>query len=676
MGYTRFPKRQGLYDPRFEHDSCGVGFVCDIKGARSNDTVRKGIEVLERLGHRGAVGADPKTGDGAGILIQVPHGFCKAVCADKGITLPGEGEYGTGIVFMPSDASEREYCEEIFAKTVKKEGQVLLGWRDVPVDGSIIGKTARDTQPVIRQVFIGKNKAINDKPVFERKLYIVRRVIEKEIGASAIKQKDFFYITNLSSRTISYKGLLMPDQVKDYYLDLKDTRIESALALVHSRYSTNTFPTWDLAQPFRFLAHNGEINTLRGNINWFRAGERLLASELFGNDIAKIKPVIVERGSDSATIDNVFELLTLSGRSLAHAMMMLIPVAWEQDRSMEKDLKEFYKYHACLMEPWDGPAAIAFTDGVNIGAILDRNGLRPARYIVTKSGTVIMASEVGVQDIDPSEISHSGRLEPGKMLYIDTSEGRIIDDAEIKKTLSAEKPYGEWNREHLVELDDLVRTGVTKKNEPDIFPNLKAFGYTREDLNVIIKTMAETGKEPIGSMGNDTPHAFLSKRPQMLYDHFKQLFAQVTNPAIDPIREELVMSTDNYIGSGKNILNDGPEHCHKLRVERPIITNEELETIRDISVNGFKTKCIYTLFRPGTVDDLKQALERICFEAEFAIEQGYSFVILSDRGVNKENAALPALLAVSAVHHHLVKKAIRSQISLIVESGEPREVNH
>ena len=676
MKHTHFPKKQGLYDPSFEHDSCGVGFVCNINGERSNNIVKKGIEILERMSHRGAVGADPKTGDGAGVLLQIPHEFYRDVYSDIGITLPEEGKYGTGIIFMPTLDEDREKCEAIFSEIIEEEGQTLLGWRDVPVDGAIIGETARETQPRIKQVVIGCNKSIKERLAFERRLYVIRRRIEKQIEASEIGQKSFFYITNISSRTVSYKGLLMSSQVGLYYKDLCDERVKSALVLVHSRYSTNTFPTWDLAQPFRFLAHNGEINTLRGNINWFRSGERLLASDLFGNDITKIKPVIVENKSDSAIIDNVFELLNLSGRSLAHAMMMLIPVAWEQDAVMEEGLKEFYKYHACLMEPWDGPAAIGFTDGTNIGAILDRNGLRPARYIVTKDGTVIMASEVGVQDIRPSEIVHSGRLEPGKMLYINTEEGRIIDDAEIKKTLSEERPYGEWNKKHMVELDDLLHTGENIKKNLDIFPNLKAFGYTREDLNLIIKPMAETGKEPIGSMGNDLPHAFLSKNPQMLYDHFKQLFAQVTNPAIDPIREELVMSTDNYIGSGKNILKDGPEHCHKLRVQRPILTNEELDIIKNIKVNGFKTKVIYTFFKPTSSKDFTEALERVCFEAEFAIEQGYSFIILSDRGVNKESAGLPALLAVSAVHHHLVKRAIRSQISLIVESGEPREVNH
>ena len=671
-----FPHRQGLYDPRFEHDSCGVGFVCDVEGKVSHDIIKKGIEVLERMSHRGAVGADPKTGDGAGILIQIPHGFYEKACSAAGMELPAPGDYGTGIVFLPTAAGERRLCEDLFESVSREEGQALLGWRDVPVDDSMIGKGARDTQPVIRQVFITRGPAAADRSAFERKLYVIRKKIESAVSASGIEQKGFFYVTNISSRTISYKGLLMPGQLRDYYPDLKDESVESALALVHSRYSTNTFPTWDLAQPFRFLAHNGEINTLRGNINWFRAGERLLASRLFSNDIPKVKPVIVEGGSDSATIDNVFELLVLAGRPLEQAMMMLIPAAWERDDKMDPALRDFYKYHACLMEPWDGPAAIAFTDGRNIGAVLDRNGLRPARYVVTKKGFVVMASEVGVLDIDPADIRLSGRLEPGRMFFIDTEKKRIVGDNEVKKTLSASAPYGDWIRAGMVDLDDLPHLGDEGERSADILPALKAFGYTREDMRMILRPMASEGKEPIGSMGNDTPHAFLSKRPQMLYDYFKQLFAQVTNPPIDPIREDLVMSVESYIGAGKNVLEEDPAHCRKLRVRNPVLTDEELGIIRGINVDGFKTKTVYTFFKAGDPRDFTQALERVCYEAEYAIEQGHSFVILSDRGVDPENAALPALLAASAVHHHLVKRAIRSQISIIVESGEPREVNH
>jgi len=676
MKYDHLPKKQGLYDPQFEHDNCGVGFVCNINGKKSHEIIDKGIEVLERMSHRGAVGSDPKTGDGAGILIQLPHKFYKRICNDMGIDLADYGEYGTGLVFLPTKDDEREFCEKVFEEIIAEEGQILISWRDVPVNDSIIGKGAKETQPVIKQIFIARGKDAEDQLAFERRLYIIRKRIEGRIRSSDIKQKTFFYITNISSRTVSYKGLLMPGQVGDFYPDLKDKDVESAISLVHSRYSTNTFPTWDLSQPFRFLAHNGEINTLRGNINWSHARERLLESELFGTDIQKIKPIIVEGGSDSATIDNVFEMLVLAGRPLAHVMMMLIPSAWEQDKFMDQEVKDFYHYHACFMEPWDGPAAIAFTDGKDIGAVLDRNGLRPARYIVTKEGFVVMASEVGVLDIDPADIRISGRLEPGKMFFIDTERGCIVDDSEVKKAISIRHPYGKWLDEYLVDLTDLPEALEKDKEVSNIVNCMKAAGYTREDLNLIIKPMAEQGKEPVGSMGNDTPHAVLSKRPQMLYDYFKQLFAQVTNPAIDPIREDLVMSLDSFIGAGKNVLNETKEHCHKLKIKHPILTNEELEKIRKINVNGFKTKTIYTFFNSSSEEDFINSLERICFEAEFAIEKGCSFIILSDRGVNEYNAALPALLAMSAVHHHLVRKAVRSQIGIIIESAEPREVNH
>lgn len=677
MRHILYPEKQGLYDPRFEHDSCGVGFVCNIKGGKSNLTVKQGIEVLRRLAHRGAVGADPKTGDGAGILIQIPHEFFKKAAKENNIELPQPGFYGTGLVFLPQNSQEREFCKEVFEKVIAQHGQVILGWRRVPVDDSTIGQGARIAEPVFEQVFISRAKEISDELAYERKLFVIRKQIENAVRASQLPQKKSFYITNLSCRTFSYKGLLMPQQVEEFFLDLKDESIKSALCLVHSRYSTNTFPTWDLAQPFRFLAHNGEINTLRGNINGVRARERLLSSGLFGADLEKVKPVIVEGGSDSAAIDNFFELLVLSGRSLEHAMMMLIPAAWEHDQSMDKELRDFYKYHACFMEPWDGPAAIAFTDGSNIAAVLDRNGLRPARYIITKNDFVVMASEVGVLDIDPSDIKVSGRLEPGKMFYIDTKAGRVIEDSEIKKRIAGRSPYGKWNNEHMVDLDKLAGASVTRKKPDDLFCLLKAFGYTREDLKMIIKPMVLEGKEPVGSMGSDTPHAFLSKKPQLLYGYFKQLFAQVTNPAIDSIREKIVMSLESFIGPERNILEETPQHCYKLRVNNPILTNEELEKIRDISINGFRTKTIYTCFdASGSREGFSNALERICLEAEDAVLKGFSFIILSDRGVDKDNIALPALLAASAIHQYLVKKAVRSQAALIVESAEPREVHH
>jgi len=668
-------EKYGLYDSRYEHDSCGVGFVCNIKGQKSHEIILQGLEVLKRLSHSGATGADPKTGDGAGILIQTPHEFLANASEDAGINLPAYGEYGTGLVFLPAQAGERRFCKDVFSRIVKEERQALLGWRSVPVDDSDIGRAAKDTEPVIEQVFIGKNRDIKTQIAFERRLYIIRKRIENIIRSSKIKQKSFFYITNISTRTLSYKGLLMPHQLENFFPDLKDGRLKSSLCIVHSRYSTNTFPTWDLAQPFRFLAHNGEINTLRGNINWMRAREGLLASKSLGKDLKKIMPVIVPGGSDSAAIDNAFELLYLAGRSLPHAMMMLIPAAWQENAFLDEKLKGFYKYHSCFMEPWDGPAAIAFTDGLNVGAVLDRNGLRPCRYIVTKKGFVVMASEVGVLDIEPKDILVSGRLEPGKIFFIDTVAGRIVEDEEIKERLSTRKPYLSWAKENILELESLPAKKV-RDRKLDILTLLKAFGYTREDLKFIIKPMVEAAQEPVGSMGNDTPHAVLSRKNNLLYNYFKQLFAQVTNPAIDPIREELVMSLESNLGPEKNILDETPGHSHKLRVKNPVLTNSELEKIRRIRKNGFKAKTISLLFEASQKGGFKKVLERICKEASLSIKQGFTFIILSDRGVNKDYASIPALLATAAVHHHLIRQAKRTQISIIVESAEPREVHH
>ena len=679
MKNTFFPKKQGLYDPQFEKDSCGVGFVCDIKGRQSNEMLHLGIQSLNRLLHRGATGADPETGDGAGILIQIPDEFFQKETQKIGIDLPPLGEYGTGLIFLPPDKKERQFCKDIFTKIIKQEQQKLLGWRRVPVDDSSIGKTARQTQPVIEQIFIAKDPKVKKQIYFERRLYVIRKQIENIIRASNLKQKSYFYVNNISSRTFAYKGLLISNQLENFFLDLKDKSLKTALCLVHARYSTNTFPTWDLAQPFRFLAHNGEINTLQGNINWMRAREGLLQSEVFSDqDIEKIKSIIVPGGSDSATIDNVFELLALTDKSLPHAMMMLIPGAWQENKLMDKKLKDFYKYHACFMEPWDGPAAIAFTDGVKIGAVLDRNGLRPARYIVTKKNFVVMASEVGVLDIAPEDILLSGRLEPGKIFYIDTEKGEIVEDNEIKLEMAERHPYGHWMKEQMVDLDKMPAVKNTQKIMQDRVTFLKAFGYTREDLKFIIKFMAENGEEPTGSMGDDTPPAILSKEPELLYNYFKQLFAQVTNPAIDPIRENLVMSLESYIGSEKNILAETSLHCHKLRVKKPVLSNEDLEKIRNIKKNDLKTKTISVLFSTKNKDNKEfiKALDKICAEAVMAIKEGYTFIILSDRGVNKEYAAIPILLALGAVHHFLVKKALRSQIGIIIESAEPREVHH
>jgi len=670
-------KAQGLYDPVFEHDSCGVGFVCNIKGQPSNAIIKQGVEVLHRLAHRGAVGADPKTGDGAGILIQIPHEFFKKAAENIRINLPDFGAYGSGLIFLPQDINERKFCKEVFQKVIQEQGQIFLGWRTVPIDDSGIGQGAKSTRPVFEQIFIGRGKQITDELAFERRLYCIRKQAESIIFKSDLAQKEYFYITNISCRTLSYKGLLMPAQIDNFFLDLKDESLKSALCLAHSRYSTNTFPAWNLAQPFRFLAHNGEINTLRGNVNGVRARERLLASELFGVDIEKLKPVIVEGGSDSAAMDNFFELLVLSGRPLEQAMMMMVPAAWEHDKYMSKELRDFYEYHACFMEPWDGPAAIAFTDGKNIGAILDRNGLRPGRYILTHDDFVVMASEVGVLDIDPVKIKVSGRLEPGKIFFINTKSGRIIEDSVIKQDVSQRFTYGKWNQESMVDLDKLVSSETSNKKPQNLLAQLKAFGYSREDLKMIIKPMAQEGKEPVGSMGSDIPYAFLSKKPQILYNYFRQLFAQVTNPPIDSIREKLVMSLESFIGPEKNILEQTPKHSHKLRIRNPILANQDLEKIRDISINSFKAKTIYTFFDAlSGQEGFAQALKRVCFEAEYAIEQGYSFIVLSDRGTDKDNIALPSLLATSAIHQYLVAKTIRSQVALVVESAEPREVHH
>ncbi|MFZ5800797.1 MAG: glutamate synthase large subunit, partial [Candidatus Omnitrophota bacterium] len=666
MSRQSISENPGLYRREFEHSSCGVGFVCNIDGKKTNSVIGQSLHVLKRLAHRGATGADPKTGDGAGVLIQTPYEFFSKVGAEARIKLPKEGGYATGLVFLPVNKAERRFCKQVFAQVIKEEGQILLGWREVPIDNSDIGKTAKETEPVIEQPFIAAGTKNNS---FEVSLYIIRKRVENLIRASDLKQKSFFYITNLSSRTFAYKGLLMPEQLEKFFLDLQDPNLKSAITLVHSRYSTNTFPTWDLAQPFRFLAHNGEINTLRGNINWMRAREGLLENK-------KILPIIVPGGSDSAALDNILELLVLSGRPLSLAMSMLIPAAWEQNNLLDGKIRDFYKFHACLQEPWDGPAAIAFTDGTMVGAVLDRNGLRPCRYLLTKNKQVIMASEVGVLDIPAEEILQSGRLEPGKMFFIDTKAGRIIEDEELKNRLSSRHPYSTWIKNNLLELENLPPAKPQKENLGETLTLLKAFGYTREDLKMSLKPMSESGQEPVGSMGDDKPHAVLSQRPQLLYRYFKQLFAQVTNPAIDPIREELVMSLYSYLGPEKNLLAETALHCRRILVKKPILSNLELEKLKSLRVRGFKVKTISLLFKADQELNLLSRLERICVEAELAIKAGCNLIILSDRGADRQNAALPALLAVGAVHHHLVRRALRNQLSIILETAEPREVHH
>ena len=681
FSFKHLPEKQGLYDPAFEHDNCGVGFVCDIKGKKSNDTVKKGLEVLVRMTHRGAVGADPLTGDGAGILLQMPDEFLQKEARKANLNLPKLGEYGVGLVFLPQDEKERAFCIATFEAEIKNAGQKFLGWRDVPVDNSVIGKTARYTEPVIKQLFVGIGEKTKVGIEFERKLYIIRKKTENIVKNQDLKEKTFFYVTNLSAKTLGYKGLLMPYQVGEFFLDLQSSDMNSAIALVHSRYSTNTFPTWDLAQPFRYLAHNGEINTLRGNINWMTARHSMLKNDFFDADMEDLFPIIIPGGSDSAALDNMVELMALTDRSLAHLMLMLVPAAYETNKFLDEDVKGFYDYHACMMEPWDGPAALAFTNGTQIGAVLDRNGLRPAKYIITKDDMVIMSSEFGVLDIEPENVKVYGRLTPGKMFLIDTKEGRIIDDAEIKKTVSTQKPYKNWVKENLVNLNDIpvanVETAhVVSLQQEDLLTMQKTFGYTREDLKVILKPMAEEGKEPIGSMGDDMPVAVLSKNSRLLYGYFKQLFAQVTNPPIDPIREEVVMSLTSFIGPEKNILVESAEHAKRIKVDEPILTNEDLLKLKNLNINGFKTKTISLLCKANDKNDFKAALDRISDEAFAAIKEGYSFVLLSDKGVNENFMALPALLAVGTVHQYLLKKAVRKRIGIILESAEPREVFH
>ncbi|MFA5430104.1 MAG: glutamate synthase large subunit [Candidatus Omnitrophota bacterium] len=676
MNKRRRAEKYGLYDSRFEHDSCGVGFVCDIKGRPAHKIISRGLEILRRLSHRGATGADPLTGDGAGVLIRIPDDFFRAA---SGLELPPSGGYGCGMIFFPRSAQLRGMCRKIVREEAAVSGLSLLGWRKVPVDRGSIGTTALKTMPEIEQVFIGGKGKFSQGLALERALYILRRKIENRVTAAMPKKDgELFYINSMSCRTIAYKGLLMPNQLETFFPDLTDERISSGLCLVHSRYSTNTFPSWELAQPFRFLAHNGEINTLRGNINWMTARESLLKNGYLGADLKEILPIIVPGGSDSASLDNLFELLTLSGRSLEHAMTMLIPPAWEGDAAMGAAVKSFYKFHACLMEPWDGPAAVAFTDGSSIGAVLDRNGLRPARYIITREGTAMMASETGVLDIPPREIVHAGRIEPGKIFLVDTASGRIVADQEIKNKLAGGRPYSAWLKDNLRELEDFPahRPAGPALSGRALLAALKAFGYSREDMKMILEPMAVNAAEPVGSMGNDTPHAVLSGRPQPLFNYFKQLFAQVTNPAIDPIREELVMSLWSYLGPGGNLLEETPGQCRKILVKHPVLTMEEFARLRGIKTKGFKTRVISMLFSPVSKRGVLRELKRICREADKAIKDKYTFLLLSDRGMDAEHAALPSLLAVGALHHHLVRKAKRSRISIIVESGEPREVHH
>jgi glutamate synthase (NADPH/NADH) large chain len=669
----RLPIAQGLYDPVHEKDSCGIGLAVNIKGIASHDIVLKGLEILKNLSHRGAVGSDPDTGDGAGLLVQIPHGFFRKKMNEKFIEIPDPGEYGIGMVFLPSSGSEKEQCEKIIEEITKEEGLHLIGWRDVPVNPEKIGTVARETVPVIRQFFIANPQITREK--FERKLYIVRKQIENQILSWI---KGDFYIPSLSSKTICYKGLLTPEQIPLFYPDLNDSEFSSALILVHSRFSTNTFPAWSLAHPYRYVCHNGEINTLKGNINWMKARQGRLSSEAFGDDINKLFPIIREGQSDSASFDNVLEFLLMGGRSLPHAMMMLIPEAWVGNPDMDLDRRGFYEYHASMMEPWDGPAAMAFTDGTLIGATLDRNGLRPARYLVTTDHCAILASETGVLSFKPEEIVTKGRLQPGKMFLVDTAQGRIIEDEEIKADIVKRKPYRQWVAANRISIDELPEPINVYQPDPDsIKKRQKVFGYTFEDLKLLLAPMAINGEEAIGSMGTDTPLAVLSQRPQLLYHYFKQLFAQVTNPPIDPIREQLVMSLATNIGPKPNLLGETPEHCRRIKVGQPILTNSDLEKIRSIADGHFKSKTLKIIFPvSGGPEGLENALEQLCLQSTQAIKSGYNFIILSDRGVSPDWAPIPSLLAISTVHHHLIEESLRAEVGLIVETGEAREVHH
>ena len=681
------PPKQGLYDPRYEHDACGIGFVVNVKGRKSHEIVDQALTVLENLDHRGACGCEPNTGDGAGILLQVPHAFFRGACADIGLALPAPGQYGVGMIFLPPDAQQQRQCMAQLESIVEREGQTVLGWRDVPTVNADLGDTARLCEPALKQIFIGRDASLSDDPgsspgqalAFERKLYVIRRSAENAIRYGNVPGGDFFYIASLSYKTFIYKGMLTPRQVTSYFPDLSDPRVETALAVVHSRFSTNTFPSWERSQPFRYLIHNGEINTLRGNENWMYARQAMLASELFGDDLPKLFPVLQDDGSDSAIFDNCLEFLALGGRPLSQSMMMMIPEPWENHESMPDEKKAFYEYHSSLMEPWDGPASIAFTDGVRVGAVLDRNGLRPSRYYVTKDDLVIMASEVGVLEVEPERVLLKQRLQPGRMFLVDTEQGRIISDEEIKHTAAMEHPYRQWLDEHLVHFDKLpdVPEQPPVHDHAATLQRQQAFGYSFEDLRVNIGPMAVNQIQPVGSMGTDTPLAVLSDKPQLLYNYFKQLFAQVTNPPLDPIREELITATTLTLGPERNLLRPAPESCRQIRLKLPILTNGEMEKLRRCGDIGFPAATLPMVFKAADGKaGLEAVLQALYQAADQAIADGATMLILSDKDVDRERAPIPALLASAGLHHHLIREGTRRRVGLVLESGEPREVHH
>ncbi|HLN56550.1 MAG TPA: glutamate synthase central domain-containing protein, partial [Bacteroidales bacterium] len=665
------PGEQGLYRPEFEHGSCGIGFVAHLKGKKSHSIIKQGLDVLASMTHRGAEGADSKSGDGAGILIQVPRDFYLI----QGYSLPPEGQFGTGLVFLPQDPTQADECKKILLKHVKNEGVSFIGFREVPRNNSVIGNIARAAEPVITQILLGSELS---QEVLERKLYIIRKLAENEIRNSELSQKALFYIPSLSTKVLIYKGMFTSEQLREYYSDLQDERLQSAISLVHSRFSTNTFPSWDLAQPFRMLGHNGEINTIKGNRMWMEARESLLRSDKLG-DLARLFPIIEPGKSDSASLDNVLEFLVMSGKSIPYALSILVPESINDKNPIPPDLRAFYKYHSTFMEPWDGPASLIFSDGRYIGGMLDRNGLRPSRYVITNSDLIVLGSEAGVQSFEPGDIREKGRLRPGKMLLVDTKEGKIWYDKELKAQLASEYPYEDWIAHNMVKLEKIE---VGHSESPDMGQEyekyLSAFNYSDEEIEKILKEMAATGKEPVSSMGNDAPLAVLSEKPQRLFSYFKQIFAQVTNPPIDPIREELVMTLSGYLGSLQdNLLETSPGHVKMIRFRNPVVSNTTFQLVKNLKYKGFSNIILPLHFESSKGGSgLEEAVQRLCEDAEKAVDEGKNYIILSDRGITDKLVPIPSLLAVSAVHHHLISQRKRMQIDLVIESAEPREVMH
>lgn len=674
----------GLYDPAYEHDACGVGFVASVKGQASHEIVTQALQILKNLDHRGAVGADPLCGDGAGILIQIPDAFFRAEMAKQNILLPPAGDYGVGMIFLPREHASRRACEQELERVVKAEGQVVLGWRDVPVDTTIkMSKTVLETAPVIRQIFIGRGPDVMVPNALERKLYVIRKLAGHKIQALKLKHGKEFYVPSMSTKTIVYKGLLLADQVGPYYKDLNDPRVVSSIALVHQRFSTNTFPSWELAHPYRMIAHNGEINTVKGNFNWLRARERAVETAVLGDDVKKLLPIIYEGQSDTACLDNMLELLVMSGYPLAQAVMLTIPEAWEQAKGqMDPAQRAFYEYYAAMLEPWDGPAAVGFTDGVRIGALLDRNGLRPGRYILTNDDIVILASEAGTLPIPQSQIKKKWRLQPGKMFMIDTEQGRIIEDEEIKRTLALSNPYKEWTKRLNIHLSDVVAPPPQPNNNPvPLTKRQEAFGYGEDDIKFVLRPMAEKGAEAIGSMGNDTPLAMLSHRAKPFYHYFRQLFAQVTNPPIDPIREQLVMSLVSFVGPRPNLLDiNNVNPPLRLELSQPILGMEEMAKMRRIdryTGDKFRSYEIDTTYRIAWGEEGVEArLASLCARAVDAVKDGYSILILTDRKMNEERVAIPMPLAISAIHQHLIAAGLRTNTGLVIETGSALQTHH